>query len=221
MKQILIALAIIALTVLLYRVGLADYLSLDVLKARQLEFEGFYASNPVLLISACAGGLVSSIIGSKVKAKVKTKVTLVEAHKMGGDCLHYGCNPSKALIKSAKVAQMIRTADHYGLDAAKPAFDFRKVMARVHGAIAAIEPNDSAERYKDMGVDVGDHASELIGEYVLAMRHGLRLNKISGTVYAYPAMIEANKFAAGKWKKANAPIWAFPWLEKFHAWRRG
>ena len=75
---------------------------------------------------------------------------------------------------------------------------------------------------KILGVTImGDHAGEVIGEYVLAMRHGLGLNKILGTVHAYPTMIEANKFAAGKWKKANAPLWAFPWLEKFHAWRRG
>ncbi len=56
---------------------------------------------------------------------------------------------------------------------------------------------------------------------MLAMRHGLGLNKILSTVHAYPTMIEANKFAAGNWKKANAPEWVFPWLEKFHAWRRG
>lgn len=474
----------------------------------------------MVVIGAGAAGLVSSLIASTVKARV----TLVEAHKMGGDCLNFGCVPSKALIKSAKVAQMIREADHYGLDPAVPSFDFRKVMARVHGAIAAIEPNDSIERYTGLGVDVvegyarivdpwtveikrndgavqrlttrsiviatgaapfvpplpgieatgyltsdtlwdemarrdhvpprmvvlgggpigcelaqsfarlgskvtlvemaprvmiredddvvalatealaasgvevltghralrfegkalvvesegrettiafddvliavgraarlkgfgleelgietgktvavneyletkypnilaagdvagpyqfthtashtawyasvnalfgllrkfkadfrvipwttfidpevarvglneqeakekgiahdvtifplheldraitdgattgfvklltvpgkdkilgvtivGDHAGEIIGEYVLAMRHGLGLNKILSTIHAYPTMIEANKFAAGKWKKANAPEWAFPWLEKFHAWRR-
>jgi hypothetical protein len=53
------------------------------------------------------------------------------------------------------------------------------------------------------------------------MRHGLGLNKILSTVHAYPTMIKSNKFAAGKWKKANAPEWLFPWLAKFHAWRRG
>jgi hypothetical protein len=68
---------------------------------------------------------------------------------------------------------------------------------------------------------VGEHAGDIIGEYVLAMRHGLGLNKILSTVHAYPSYIEANKFAAGRWKKANAPEWAFPWLEKFHSWRRG
>ena len=475
----------------------------------------------MVVIGAGAAGLVTSLIASTVKAKV----TLVEAHKMGGDCLNFGCVPSKALIKSAKAAQMMREADHYGLNATNPKFDFKKVMARVHGAIAAIEPNDSVERYTGLGVDVvegyakivdpwtveikrhdgemqrlttksiviatgaapfvpplpgieaagyltsdtlwdemakrdalparmvvlgggpigcelaqafarlgskvtlvqrapqvmtredadvaslaaealatsgvdvltghdalrcdgktlivakdgvetpiafddllvavgraarlegfgleelgietdktvavneyletkypnilaagdvagpyqfthtashtawyasvnalfglvrkfkadfsvipwvtyidpevarvglneqeakeqgiahdvtifplheldraitdsattgfvklltvpgkdkilgvtiiGDHAGEVIGEYVLAMRHGLGLNKILSTIHAYPTMIEANKFAAGKWKKANAPVWAFPWLERYHSWRRG
>lgn len=474
----------------------------------------------MVVIGAGAAGLVSSLIASTVKARV----TLVEAHRMGGDCLNYGCVPSKALIKSAKVAQMMRDAGHYGLNETSPVFDFKQVMARVHGAVAAIEPNDSVERYTGLGVDVvagharivdpwtveikrddgavqrlttrsiviatgaapfvpplpgieatgyltsdtlwdamaqrdrvpgrlivlgggpigcelaqsfarlgskvtlvemaprvmlredddvaalaaealvasgvevlaghralrfegkrlvvdhagvektldfddvlvavgraarltgfgleelgietgktvmvndymetrfpnifaagdvagpyqfthtaahtawyasvnalfglvrkfkadfrvipwvtyidpevarvglneqdakekgiahdvtifplheldraitdsatkgfvklltvpgkdrilgvtivGDHAGEIIGEYVLAMRHGLGLNKILGTVHAYPTMIEANKFAAGKWKKANAPQWAFPWLERFHAWQR-
>jgi pyruvate/2-oxoglutarate dehydrogenase complex dihydrolipoamide dehydrogenase (E3) component len=67
---------------------------------------------------------------------------------------------------------------------------------------------------------VGEHAGDIIGEYVLAMRHGLGLNKILSTVHAYPTYIEANKFAAGKWKKANSPVWVFPWLERFHHWRR-
>jgi pyruvate/2-oxoglutarate dehydrogenase complex dihydrolipoamide dehydrogenase (E3) component len=75
---------------------------------------------------------------------------------------------------------------------------------------------------KILGVTiVGEHAGDIIGEYVLAMRHGLGLNKILSTVHAYPSYIEANKFAAGRWKKANAPEWAFPWLERLHSWRRG
>jgi pyruvate/2-oxoglutarate dehydrogenase complex dihydrolipoamide dehydrogenase (E3) component len=75
---------------------------------------------------------------------------------------------------------------------------------------------------KILGVTIiGHNAGEVIGEYVLAMRHGLGLNKILGTIHAYPTMIEVNKYAAGKWKKANAPEWAFPWLDKYHSWRRG
>lgn len=104
----------------------------------------------IVVIGAGAAGLVSSLIGATVKAKV----TLVESHKMGGDCLNFGCVPSKALIKSAKVADQMRHADRYGLKAVDPHYSFKAVLARVHGAIAAIEPNDSVERYTGLGVDV-------------------------------------------------------------------
>lgn len=104
----------------------------------------------LVVIGAGAAGLVSSLIGATVKAKV----TLVEAAKMGGDCLNYGCVPSKALIKSARVAAQMRHADLYGLDPAQPQFSFKAVMQRIHAVIAAIEPNDSVERYTGLGVDV-------------------------------------------------------------------
>jgi pyruvate/2-oxoglutarate dehydrogenase complex dihydrolipoamide dehydrogenase (E3) component len=104
----------------------------------------------LIVIGAGAAGLVSSLIGATVRAKV----TLVEASKMGGDCLNYGCVPSKALIKSAKVAQQMRHADVYGLNPATPGFSFRAVMARVHDIIKTIEPADSVERYTGLGVDV-------------------------------------------------------------------
>ncbi|MGE4237708.1 FAD-dependent oxidoreductase [Hydrogenophaga sp.] len=104
----------------------------------------------LVVIGGGAAGLVTSYIAATVKAKV----TLVEAHKMGGDCLNYGCVPSKALIKSAKLAHQMRHADHYGLEAAAPAFSFRQVMARVHRVISEIAPHDSVERYTGLGVEV-------------------------------------------------------------------
>lgn len=104
----------------------------------------------LVVIGAGAAGLVSSLIGATVGAKV----TLVEASKMGGDCLNYGCVPSKALIKSARIAEAMRHADRYGLEGADPRFSFRAVMGRVHDIIAAVEPHDSAERYTGLGVDV-------------------------------------------------------------------
>ncbi len=74
---------------------------------------------------------------------------------------------------------------------------------------------------KILGVTiVGRHAGDLIAEFVLAMRHGLGMNKILGTIHAYPTWMEANKYAAGNWKKAHAPAWALSLLEKFHRWRR-
>ena len=104
----------------------------------------------MVVIGAGAAGLVSSLIGATVKAKV----TLVEAGKMGGDCLNYGCVPSKALIKSARIADQMRHAERYGLEGVDPRFSFKAVMNRIHAIISAIEPNDSVERYTGLGVDV-------------------------------------------------------------------
>lgn len=104
----------------------------------------------LVVIGAGAAGLVSSYIAATVKAKV----TLVEASKMGGDCLNYGCVPSKALIKSARIAEHMRHAERYGLDNAEPRFSFKAVMRRIHEVIVQIEPHDSVERYTALGVDV-------------------------------------------------------------------
>ncbi len=68
---------------------------------------------------------------------------------------------------------------------------------------------------------VGDHAGDLIVEYIAAMRHGIGLNKILGTIHIYPTLAEANKYAAGVWKKAHAPAGLLRKVEKFHAWMRG
>jgi pyruvate/2-oxoglutarate dehydrogenase complex dihydrolipoamide dehydrogenase (E3) component/uncharacterized membrane protein YdjX (TVP38/TMEM64 family) len=122
----------------------------------------------LVVIGAGAAGLVSSLIGATVRARV----TLVEAAKMGGDCLNYGCVPSKALIKSARVAHQMRRADAYGLAPADPQFDFRAVMARVHAAIAAIAPNDSVERYAGLGVDVAQGYARIIDPWTVEIaRH--------------------------------------------------
>jgi pyruvate/2-oxoglutarate dehydrogenase complex dihydrolipoamide dehydrogenase (E3) component len=73
-----------------------------------------------------------------------------------------------------------------------------------------------------LGVTIaGEHAGELIAEYVAAMRHGIGLNKIFGTIHIYPTMAEANKYAAGVWKKAHAPHKLLGYVERFHAWMRG
>jgi pyruvate/2-oxoglutarate dehydrogenase complex dihydrolipoamide dehydrogenase (E3) component/uncharacterized membrane protein YdjX (TVP38/TMEM64 family) len=104
----------------------------------------------LVVIGAGSAGLVSALIGATVKAKV----TLVEANEMGGDCLNTGCVPSKAIIKSAKVAATIRHADTFGLEASEPKVPFKAVMARVLDAIKTIEPHDSVERYEGLGVDV-------------------------------------------------------------------
>ena len=104
----------------------------------------------LIVIGAGAAGLVTAYIGAAVKAKV----TLVEAKKMGGDCLNYGCVPSKTLIKSARLRHQLSHGDNYGLKANAPEFNFKEVMARVHAAISTIAPHDSAERYTELGVEV-------------------------------------------------------------------
>jgi uncharacterized membrane protein YdjX (TVP38/TMEM64 family)/NADPH-dependent 2,4-dienoyl-CoA reductase/sulfur reductase-like enzyme len=117
----------------------------------------------LVVIGAGAGGLVSAYIAAAVKAKV----TLVEAHKMGGDCLNYGCVPSKALIKSAKLAHQMRHASRYGLSDAAPKFSFKAVMARIHAVIRAIEPHDSIERYTDLGVEVLQGYAKIINPWTV------------------------------------------------------
>ncbi len=68
---------------------------------------------------------------------------------------------------------------------------------------------------------VGEHAGDLIIEFILAMRHGLGLNKILGTIHIYPTWVEANKYAAGNWKRAHAPQGLLQWVGRYHRWRRG
>ncbi|WP_218016576.1 FAD-dependent oxidoreductase [Hydrogenophaga pseudoflava] len=117
----------------------------------------------LIVIGAGAGGLVSAYIAAAVKAKV----TLVEAHKMGGDCLNYGCVPSKALIRSAKLAHQMRHASNYGLSDAAPTFSFKAVMQRIHDVIAAIEPHDSVERYTGLGVEVLQGYTKLVNPWTV------------------------------------------------------
>lgn len=117
----------------------------------------------LIVIGAGAGGLVSAYIAAAVKAKV----TLIEAHKMGGDCLNYGCVPSKALIKSATVAHQMHHASRYGLSDATPVFSFKAVMQRIHDVIRAIEPHDSVERYTGLGVEVLQGYAKLVNPWTV------------------------------------------------------
>ena len=117
----------------------------------------------LIVIGAGAGGLVSAYIAAAVKAKV----TLIEAHKMGGDCLNYGCVPSKALIKSAKLASQMRHGEKYGLSDTTPTFSFKTVMQRIHDVIKAIEPHDSVERYTGLGVEVLQGYAKLVNPWTV------------------------------------------------------
>jgi uncharacterized membrane protein YdjX (TVP38/TMEM64 family) len=128
----------------------------DAARRRKL-YAKWQASKPkrfdrnLVVIGAGAGGLVTAYIAAVVKAKV----TLVESHRMGGDCLNYGCVPSKALIRSAKLVHEIRRkAEALGLREASASVDFAAVMDRIQDVVRAIEPHDSVERYTALGVDV-------------------------------------------------------------------
>jgi pyruvate/2-oxoglutarate dehydrogenase complex dihydrolipoamide dehydrogenase (E3) component/uncharacterized membrane protein YdjX (TVP38/TMEM64 family) len=136
------------------------------LKARKV-YAGFTKPKAfdrnLVVIGAGSAGLVSSLIAATVKAKV----TLVEAHAMGGDCLNTGCVPSKAIIKSAKVAATMRHADRYGLTPAAPQVPFKAVMARVIETIKTIEPHDSVERYEGLGVDVVKGYAKIIDPWTV------------------------------------------------------
>ncbi len=103
----------------------------------------------LIVIGAGSGGLVSSYIAAAVKAKV----TLIEKHKMGGDCLNTGCVPSKALLRSAKFISQNKNAKQYGCKNANVEFDFKEIMQRVHRVIKDIAPHDSVERYTKLGVE--------------------------------------------------------------------
>ncbi|MBI3042313.1 MAG: FAD-dependent oxidoreductase [Betaproteobacteria bacterium] len=103
----------------------------------------------LVVIGAGSAGLVSAYIAAAVKAKV----TLVEKHRMGGDCLNTGCVPSKALIKSARLLAQIRRAQEFGIKSANAEFDFADVMERVQRVIRTVEPHDSVERYTSLGVE--------------------------------------------------------------------
>src|SRR5512137_1282457 len=124
----------------------------DVLKARQVYAKwkrpASYDYNMVV-IGAGSAGLVSAYIAAATKARV----ALVERDRMGGDCLNTGCVPSKALIRSAKLLSHIARAKDYGIAEATARVDFAEVMERVARVVRAIEPHDSIERYRALGVD--------------------------------------------------------------------
>ncbi|WP_298943145.1 bifunctional TVP38/TMEM64 family protein/FAD-dependent oxidoreductase [uncultured Psychromonas sp.] len=121
----------------------------------------------MVVIGGGAGGLVTSYIAAAVKAKV----TLIEAGEMGGDCLNYGCVPSKAIIKSAKIAEQIRNAHHYGLEDTTPQFSFKKVMERVHQVVADVAPHDSVERYTSLGVEVEKGYAKILDPWTVEISY--------------------------------------------------
>lgn len=126
---------------------------IDVIQARKVyagwdKPESF--DRDIVVLGAGSGGLVTAYIGAAVNAKV----SLIEKHQMGGDCLNTGCVPSKALIRTGKLMNNIKNSEKYGVATATGELDFAKTMQRVHDIVATIEPHDSPERYRGLGVDV-------------------------------------------------------------------
>ncbi len=112
----------------------------------------------IAVIGGGSGGL-SVAAGA---ARMGAKVVLVEKGKMGGDCLNYGCVPSKALIAAGKAAETVRTAAKFGVNGHEPAVDFTRVNAHVRDVIAGIAPHDSVERVESLGVQVIQAAAEFV-----------------------------------------------------------
>ena len=121
----------------------------------------------LLVIGGGSAGLVSAYIAAAVKAKV----ALIEKHKMGGDCLNTGCVPSKALIRSAKAADTLRHANRYGLEAVPVKGSFKNIMNRVKDVIAKVEPHDSPERYRKLGVDCISGEASFVSPWELEVKH--------------------------------------------------
>jgi len=115
----------------------------------------------LVVIGAGSAGLVTAYIAAAVKAKV----TLIEKHKMGGDCLNTGCVPSKALLRSAKLLHDARRAPALGFQSVAVEFDFGDVMERVQRVIKTVEPHDSAERYTDLGVECLQGEAKITSPY--------------------------------------------------------
>ena len=149
--------------------GIAPWVAKAIIGAlqRRKVYAGFTRPRKFDRNLVVIGGGSAGLVSAYIAAQVKASVTLVEDKDMGGDCLNTGCVPSKALIKSAKVAAMIRHADKYGLEASEPKVPFAKVMARVRETITTIEPHDSVERYEGLGVDVVNGYAYLIDPWTV------------------------------------------------------
>jgi pyruvate/2-oxoglutarate dehydrogenase complex dihydrolipoamide dehydrogenase (E3) component/uncharacterized membrane protein YdjX (TVP38/TMEM64 family) len=115
----------------------------------------------LVVIGAGSAGLVTAYIA----AAVKSSVTLVEKHKMGGDCLNTGCVPSKSLLHASKLAYMHKTSANAGVNYQAPEVDFKAVMNQVHSVIKTIEPHDSIERYESLGVNVVTGSATIVSPW--------------------------------------------------------
>jgi pyruvate/2-oxoglutarate dehydrogenase complex dihydrolipoamide dehydrogenase (E3) component len=117
------------------------------------------------------GGGSAGLVTAYIAAAIKAKVTLVEKHKLGGDCLNTGCVPSKALIRSAKFLSHVQRAQEFGMKSATVEFNFAEVMERVQRVIREIEPHDSVERYTGLGVDMAEGSARIVSPWEVEITH--------------------------------------------------
>jgi len=142
---------------------------LDLVKARRVYARWTKPARfdrNLVVIGAGSAGLVSAYIAAAIKAKV----TLVEKHRMGGDCLYTGCVPSKALLRSAKFVSQARKAKDLGIRTASIEFDFADVMERVQRVIRTIEPHDSIGRYTELGVECVQGEARIVSPWEVEVR---------------------------------------------------
>lgn len=126
----------------------------------------------IIVIGGGSGGLLVAAASSSLGAKV----ALIESNKMGGECLNYGCVPSKSLLRSAHINSYVNNANRYGLNAGNHTVDINSVLNRVNKVVDGISPHDSKERFEEMGVDV--YLSK--GEFIDANRIAIGDKSITG-----------------------------------------
>ncbi|THK34881.1 dihydrolipoamide dehydrogenase [Ensifer sp. MPMI2T] len=144
------------------------------------------------------GGGAAGLSVAAGAAAFGVPVVLVERGRMGGDCLNFGCVPSKALIAAAKHAQAIRAAEEFGIVAGEPVVDYERLQARVHAVIGAIAPHDSAERFESLGVKVIADAARFVddstvaaGDHLIRPRRFVIATGSSPAVPAIPGLADA------------------------------
>ena len=139
----------------------------------QAKGEGVY--NAVII-----GGGTAGLVTAAGTAGLGGRVALIERNKMGGDCLNFGCVPSKALISSARLVERIRRAEHWGLRRIEPSFEFAEVFARMRA------PNDSQERFESLGVDVFRGDARFISDREVAVGDTVLRGRKTGTKLVRP-----------------------------------
>ena len=158
--------AIIASFILLGVFPIISKRLISTLKSRQV-YKNFpkpkHFDEDLVVVGAGSGGLVTSYIAAVVNAKV----TLIEKHQMGGDCLNTGCVPSKAIIRSGKFMHDVNRASDLGFQSAQAKFSFSDIMNRVQRIIKTIEPHDSIERYSELGVNVVQGEAKITSPYTV------------------------------------------------------